>query len=212
MIIVDIETSGVVPEKTGIWQIGAVEFENSENTFLEECKIDDEDETATESLYVCGKTEEELRNENLQSQKEMLEKFFEWCKKVKVKNLVCQHPQFDWTFMTFKARKYGLEVPFPVNSFDLHSVAALRFKELKGNFDSDNNGNVIMRLVKILEFCGIPDKRRLLDSKGRVIKEGSPHNGLEDAKLEAECFSRLVYGKELLDDFSEYPIPEVLKR
>jgi len=41
MIVVDIETSGIDYNRVGIWQIGAIEFENQ---FLEESRIDDEDE------------------------------------------------------------------------------------------------------------------------------------------------------------------------
>lgn len=44
MIVVDIETSGLDFNKCGIWQIGALELENPANTFLEEARIDDEDE------------------------------------------------------------------------------------------------------------------------------------------------------------------------
>ena len=40
MIVVDIETSGLYPEKHGIWQIGALDFYNSQNVFLEEARID----------------------------------------------------------------------------------------------------------------------------------------------------------------------------
>ena len=43
MIILDIETSGLRPEENGIWQIGAVDFYNPENIFLDECRIDQED-------------------------------------------------------------------------------------------------------------------------------------------------------------------------
>ena len=46
------------------------------------------------------------------------------------------------------------------------------------------------------------DHRISTDIKtGAVIRPGVPHNALEDAKLTAECFSRLVYGKEFLPEF-----------
>ena len=62
MIVVDIETSGLYPEKHGIWQIGALDFYNSQNVFLEEARIDDEDEISEEALKIIGKTKAELRN------------------------------------------------------------------------------------------------------------------------------------------------------
>ena len=77
MIVLDIETSGGYPTKYGIWQIGALEFENPENQFLEEARIDDEDKIEEEALKVGGKTKEELRDPNKQSQKELLDNFIE---------------------------------------------------------------------------------------------------------------------------------------
>ena len=36
MIVLDIESSGLDSGRCGIWQIGALEFENPSNTFLQE--------------------------------------------------------------------------------------------------------------------------------------------------------------------------------
>ncbi len=67
-----------------------------------------------------------------------------------------------------------------------------------------------MGLSKILEFCGMEDTRVLLKD-GEIVKEGKPHNALEDAKLTAECFSRIVNGKNLIEEFKKFPIPEYLE-
>src|SRR3989344_2210608 len=100
MIVVDIETSGNFdPYKNGIWQIGAVEFENPSNTFLEEAKIDDEDAVEEGALKVTGKTEEQLRDKHKQSQKQLLINFFEWCSKIKDKTLVAHNTPFDYGFI-----------------------------------------------------------------------------------------------------------------
>jgi len=66
-------------------------------------------------------------------------------------------------------------------------------------------------LAKILEFCGIEDKRMQL-KENEVVQEGSPHNGLEDAKLEAECLSRILYGKKILPEFESNEIPDFLRQ
>jgi len=55
-----------------------------------------------------------------------------------------------------------------------------------------------MDLPKILEFVGLRDERKF-------------HNALEDCKLEAECFSRIIYGKNLLLEYSDFLIPGYLK-
>ncbi len=209
MIVVDIETSGgFAPEKVGIWQIGAVELENPSNTFLEESRIDDSDIIEEDALKVIGKTEKELRDENKQSQKELLQHFFNWAEKIKPSNFICHNPQFDYGFLRIRANKYGLKFPFPYKSFDLHSIAAAKYFEINKKFLIEE-GESAMNLTNILSFCGLKDERiRLKD--GKIVKEGKPHNGLEDAKLEAECFFRLVYGKNVFEEFKKFPIPKYL--
>lgn len=201
-IVVDLETSGVNFARCGIWQIGAIDLETKEE-FLEESRIDDEDEIISVGnknvLEVIGKTEEELRDKNKQSQKELLEKFFRWVETRKMKNLVCQNPQFDFAFLKLKAEKYSLEIPFHYRAFDTHSIAhAIYFQKHKEFFlreDEDFSG---MNLSKMLEICGMQDNRKA-------------HNALEDAKLTAECFSRLMFGEKFLDEYEEFEIPEDLK-
>ncbi len=209
MIVVDIETSGVDFIKCGIWQIGAVDLENPENQFLEESRIDDKEIVTGSAMKVTGKTEEELRDKGKQPQKELLEHFFDWCKKAKIKNFVCQNPQFDTTFLILKSQKNGLEYPFNYRAFDLHSIAQIRYLQIKKKLLIKESRSD-MGLGNILEFCGMEDPRTKLE-EGIVIKEGKPHNALEDAKLTAECFSRLVYGKNLLEKYKKFPIPEYLK-
>jgi DNA polymerase III epsilon subunit-like protein len=209
MIVVDIETSGLNPEKNGIWQIGALEFDNPKNTFIDESRIDDEDEITQEALTVTGKSEIYLRNQKKQSQKQLLERFFSWAKKIKIKNCICQNPQFDVSFISAKARKYGLQIPFHYRSFDLHSTAQLRHNQIKGEFLIEEDKSA-MDLSNTLKICGMKDERIQL-KKGEVTKTGKPHNALEDAKLTAECFSRLIHGKNLLNEFAKFAVPEYLK-
>ncbi len=211
MIVLDTETSGLKAERNGVWQIGALDFENPKNTFLEEARIDDDDEVSDEALKITGKTERELRDDKKQSQKKLLENFFLWCKNVKMKNVLSQCPQIlDFPLILIKARKYGLEIPYHYRAFDLHTIASMRYFEINKKFlmDKDHSG---MSLSNALKLCGLPDNRMSIDN-GIVIKEGKPHNALEDAKLTAECFSRLVYCRTLLEEYSKYKIPEELAR
>ena len=134
MIVLDIETSGISPQKNGIWQIGALDLSNPENTFLEESNIDNEDEVSAEALKVIGKTENDLRNSKKQSQKELLKKFFSWTQNVKIKNPICQNPQFDLSFLQSKADKYSLVISIPHRAFDLHSIASFKYYQIKKEF------------------------------------------------------------------------------
>ncbi len=202
-IVLDIETSGIDKVRCGIWQIGAVDL-NTMEEFFDECKLDDEDIVSiagNKTLYeIVGKTEEELRDKNKQSQKELLEKFFRWLEERKMKNLLCQNPQFDVGFLEIKAREYELKIPFHFRSFDLHNISQIKYHDLYGKFmirkNEDYSG---MDLTNILKFCGLEDNR-------------TTHNALEDAKLTAECFSRLIYGKNLFPEYSKFEIPKELRK
>src|SRR3989344_3947100 len=139
MIIVDIETSGnFKPWKNGIWQIGALEFENPSNTFLQEARIDNEDAVEEEALKVIGKTEEYLRDKKKQPQKQLLENFSNWSEKAKNNILVAHNIPFDYGFLSLRAKKYGIKFPFSHRNFDLHVIAAYKYFEINGYFLIEN--------------------------------------------------------------------------
>lgn len=206
MIVVDIETSGLHPETHGIWQIGALDFYHPENMFLEEGKIDAEDKVDEGALQITGKTETYLRDNRKQSQRDLLDKFFRWTQGLSIKNAICQNPQFDVSFIQFKARRYGLRgvdgidpySPFYHRAFDLHSIASLAYQQLHGDLLLEKDHSE-MGLKNILKLCGLQDQRK-------------EHHALEDAMLTAECFSRLVHGRSLLREYAHYKIPEYLQR
>ncbi len=194
MIILDIETSGLDSGRCGIWQIGALEFENPENRFLQEARIDEEDIITEEALKIIGKTEEELRNKNKQSQKQLIENFLEWTKSCKERVLAGQNIGWDISFIQNKCIKYGIMSKFREvigqRSIDLHTLANLTYKEKHGEFKLEK-GKSALSLSSILEMVGLKDERIKIDG-AKIIKEGKPHNALEDCKLEAECFRRLL--------------------
>lgn len=216
MIILDMESSGLDTGKCGIWQIGAIELENPENQFLEEARIDDEDHVEEGALKVTGKTEEELRDKNKQSQKELILKFLDWAKTCKTKLIVGHNVGWDFFFMRNKCCKYNVVTEFMGvvghNVIDTYSVAQIKYLEINGNFAFKENGLGKMGLKRVLKLCGLKDNRMHLNDKEEVDNEGTPHNALEDAKLTAECFSRLIYGKNLFPEYAEYEIPGELKK
>jgi DNA polymerase III epsilon subunit-like protein len=210
MIVLDIETSGLNALKNGVWQIGAIDLDNLQDVFLGESRIDDDDIVNLEALSMFDKTEEALRDINNSSQREMLEKFIRWLEDKKERNFLCQNPGFDVNFIIVRMKKYGLKFPFHHRSYDLHSIAQLRYFQLNKKFliKGDHSG---MSLTEVLKFVGIPDLRVKMDENEKMIKEGKPHNALEDAKLTAECFNRIVYGENLLGENSQFEVPDYLK-
>jgi DNA polymerase III epsilon subunit-like protein len=202
-IVMDIETSGLDMMKCGIWQIGAVDLENMEE-FFDEARIDDEDQIIGNPnedqgvLEIIGKTEEELRDTKKQSQKELIKKFLKWISKRSMKIFVCQNMSFDVAFLKIKVRKYGLKKEFHHRNFDLHSIAQSKYFELNKKFLVEEDHSA-MGLSKILEFVGMEDNRKI-------------HNALEDCKLTAECFTRLMIGKKIFPEYAKFNIPTELKK
>ena len=214
-VVLDIETSGLDRIKCGVWQIGAIDL-NTMEEFLEEGRIDDDDAIENDALLVIGKTEEYLRDEEKQSQKELIGQFFKWISGRAMRNVLCQNPQFDVSVIEIRAKKYGLKKPIQHRAFDLHTVAQAMHLKINKEFlirpGKDTSGfESNMNLTNVLEFCGIPDNRtQLID--GKVMQKGKPHNALEDCKLTAECFSRLLYGKNMFPEFTKYKIPLEMKK
>jgi len=204
-IVLDIETSGIDKVNCGIWQIGAIDLNDTSEYFFEEGKIDGKDKIIntkgkTPVLEVIGKTETDLRDKSKQSQKQLLKNFFNWVDKRPMKNFLCQNPQFDVAFLEIKSMKYKLKMPFHYRSFDLHNIAQTKYFDLNKKFlirkGEDYSG---MDLTNVLKFCGMEDDRKV-------------HNALEDCKLTGECFYRLVLGKNLFPEYSKYKIPKELLR
>lgn len=198
-LVMDLETSGIDKVKCGIWQIGAIDL-NTMDTYFNEGRIDDEDEILSLAdrpvLEVIGRTEKQLRDPSKQSQKHLIGNFFEWIDSRKIKNFLCQNPQFDISILEIRARKYGLKVPFHYRAFDLHTIAQQKHFEINGKFLFDKNHSD-MGMKNILELCGMEDKRKA-------------HNALEDCKLTGECFSRIIYGKGLFLEYAKFALPKYL--
>lgn len=203
MIIIDLEMSGLDSRKCGIVEIGAIELENPSNTFNQLARLDEDEivlnePTATKTVFeVIGKTEEDLRNNKLQNQKELLENFFEWVSKIKEKVFVAQN-SMDLEYLIHKSKKFNLpRVHF--RYLDLGTIAQVKYLEINKKLLLDFEGWSSMNLTNIAQFCGLKDERK-------------EHTGIEDAKFEAEMLNRLLNGEKLLEEYSNYEIPEYLKK
>ena len=215
MIILDLETSGLHCGKCGIWQIGALEFENPENYFLQEGRIDEKDEVTQEALELTEKTEQELRSPSKQTQKQLILNFLDWAKTCNERIPAGQNIGWDVSFIMNKCIDYEIRDKFRESigqrTIDLHTVAQERYYVINKSYLLENNKSK-MNLYSVLQFCGLPDERKQVLDGGKIGKEGKAHNALEDIKLEAECFSRLLHGKNLIKEFENFPIPEYLRK
>ena len=166
MIVLDIETSGRDFVRNGVWQIAAIDLKSGKQ-FISEGRIDDEDEILMSadprSIYptksvldIVGKTENQLKDRKKQSQKELIQEFFKWLEDSDEKNFICQNPQFDWGFLTVKARKYGIKIPFHFRSFDIHSIAQARSplvsRNCKGQKASCSSSAAMVKCLPLLPW------------------------------------------------------------
>jgi DNA polymerase III epsilon subunit-like protein len=194
MIVLDIEASGKYTTGYGVWQIGAIEFENPENKFCEESRIDDEDKISEEALKIIGKTKEELRDKKKQTAKEMIKHFLGWAKKCSERTIAGHNVWWDLTFIQNKCIKYRLADELVKvlghRVIDLHTLAQVRYYDKNKKFRTEK-GISSINLSAVLGMCGMKDTRILMHD-GKVIQEGKPHNALEDAELAAECLRRML--------------------
>ena len=203
MIIVDVETSGINPEKNSILSIGAVDFSNPENQFYGECcmwegaEVEEGDGKGVNgALDVNGFTREEIYDKTKSSEKQLLEKFFTWVQTCEEQTFAGQNPFFDNEFISSAAKRANLSWWMWDRLIDLHTLGYTHYLK-RGLTPPLRNKKTSVRLDSILAYVGLPE-------------EPKPHNGLIGAKVEAEAFSRLLFSKNLLKDFTQYPLPEYL--
>lgn len=193
MIVVDVEMSGVNPDKNSIVSIGAIDFDTPERRFYGECRVWEGAHITDEALVVNGYTKEEILDPAKQTPEELIKKFIAWSRECGEHTLMGQNPGTDLWFMENTANRYHIEWPFAHRSLDLHTVCAMHMVERRIELPVKNNRSDI-NSDTIMKYVGIP-------------AEPKPHIAINGALYEAEAFSRLMYGKNLLPEFAEYPVP-----
>ncbi len=198
MIVVDVETTGIYSKENSIVSIGAVDFLNPKNQFYEECKIWEGAEITDEALGVNGFTREEITNPDKQSLEDVVKKFINWTEGIEDKTLAGENPSFDRDFLMESAKRYGVEWPLGHRTIDLHSLSYENHLR-RGLVLPMKNNRTDLNSNKTLVYVGLPE-------------EPNPHNALTGAKMEAEAFSRLIYGKNLLEEYNGFEIPDYFKK
>jgi DNA polymerase-3 subunit epsilon len=192
MIVIDIETTGLDPQKNSIVSIGAIYFFNPEKTFYEECRIFDGAEINKDALNVNGFSIEEITSQKKPPHFRVLNDFLEWSENFNERVLAGHNVHFDYNFLKNQLEMYNLRFPFSYRVIDLHSIFCSRI--MKGRGEIPNWG---FSLDEILNYVGLPS-------------EPKPHNALNGAKFLAEALSRIILGEKLLKDFENYFIPSYL--
>jgi len=150
------------------------------------------------ALDVNGFTEEEVRDKRKDSPKSLLEKFAHWIQSCEEQTFVGQNVSFDIDMLNAAAKRENIPWSIGRRSIDLHSVMYTHYLQ-RGITPPTKNKKSDINLDKTLVYIGLPEEPR-------------PHNALTGAKVEAEAFSRLLFGKNLLKSFAHYSVPDFLKK
>jgi DNA polymerase III epsilon subunit-like protein len=195
MIVIDIEASGTEYKKHSIVSIGALDFDNPEYRFYEECRIWDGAHIMDEALAVCGYTKEQITDPAKKTEGEVIRMFMEWTQQVADRTLAGQNVSFDRDYVKAACEREGLPWELAHRTIDTHSLCHMHMvkRGLVPPIDPQHRRSAL-NLDAIMNYCGIPD-------------EPEPHNAMTGALSHAEVISRLLYGKKLLPEFDQFSIP-----
>jgi DNA polymerase III epsilon subunit-like protein len=195
MIVIDIEASGTEYKKHSIVSIGALDFDNPEYRFYEECRIWEGAHIMDEALAVCGYTKEQITDPAKKTEGEVIRMFMEWTQQVADRTLAGQNVSFDRDYVKAACEREGLPWELAHRTIDTHSLCHMHMvkRGLVPPIDPQHRRSAL-NLDAIMNYCGIPD-------------EPEPHNAMTGALSHAEVISRLLYGKKLLPEFDQFSIP-----
>lgn len=196
MIVLDVESSGLVPEKHSILSIGALDLDDPTNQFYEECQVWEGAAIDDGALAINGFTTEEVSGQGPGKQTEagLIAAFVAWAMdRPRDRTLAAQNITFDRLFVEAACKRAGIECPFAHRTLDVHSLVWLHMV-MRGETPPSKNGHSGIDLTCALAYVGLPE-------------EPKPHNALTGAYCHAEVISRVAYTKKLLPDFSDFDIP-----
>lgn len=195
MLVLDIEASGTEYNIHSIVSLGAIDLDNPERRFYEECRIWDGAHIMDGALEVNGFTKEEITDPSKQTEATLIQRFMEWSQHLADRTLAGQNVSFDRDFVRAACNRAGLSYHLAYRTIDTHSLCYMHMlkRGLTPPIDLQHRRSAL-NLDAILNYCGIPD-------------EPDPHNALTGAMCHAEVVSRLLYDKKLLPEFMQYPIP-----
>lgn len=178
MIILDIETSGLDPRKSSLLSIGAIDFDNPDDSFYGECQVFQGAEINPKSLEITGFTNEQITDSKKTTTTNLLRNFLNWLSEKKDQTIAGQNVHWDVEFLRQELNRSKIDYKLGHRIVDLHSVAYAKLLEQKKEIPLRNN-RTDLDLDRILQICGLQSRN------------GS-HNALEDCRLTEQCFRKLL--------------------
>jgi DNA polymerase III epsilon subunit-like protein len=196
MIALDCEMTGLEPNLHSIVSIGAIDMDNPGRQLYLECRAWDGAKIEDEALAVNGFSREQVLDPSKMTEGEAVRKLIEFAQGVADITIAGQNVFTDQYFLQAAAKRAGhTEWPFAHRIIDIHTLCYEHMvkRGVTPPFNAEKR-HTALNLDAVLHYCGIPE-------------EPQPHNALTGAKCNAEVIARLLYGKKLLPEFDQYPIP-----
>lgn len=201
MIALDIETTGLDPWSCGVVAVGALDTDNPDNTFYQECQVRSGVTITQEALDINGFTRQQIMDPDKPTEREVLDNLQTWSQHIDERTLAGHNIHFDLWCLKYIGKQMGGEVPdvvaFPDRIIDDHSLvyASIR-KRGKAPPLSDRSRSDLSSSF-VWDYVGLPE-------------EPDPHKAIVGAKYSAEAVHRLLYKESLLSEFKAEPIPRYL--
>jgi DNA polymerase-3 subunit epsilon len=190
MISIDCEMTGLNPERSAIISIGALDLKNPTKRIYIEMRPFEGADINEESIAYCGYSREDLENIKL-SQKEGLELLKQFLDEGEERNVLGQNVTFDVLFLNYSFLREEIDCKIPYRVLDMHSMVCAKLL-LQGKAVPIEERKSTLNLDTLLNMSGIPE-------------EPKPHNALTGALSAAEVYFRLIEGRAVLPEFSQYP-------
>lgn len=189
MISIDCEMTGLDIEKCAVVSVGAIDLMHPEKRIYIEMRPFDGAYLDPEALLINGYTEETLNNLPL-SQEEGLTLLKTFLDEAEERNVLGQNVSTDVYFLNRAFVRAGIDCKIPFRVLDLHSMVSAKLLLNKETIPMEERKSTL-NLDTLLTMAGIPE-------------EPKPHIALTGALSAAEVYFRLIEGRAVLPEFSQY--------
>ncbi len=173
-IMVDIETTGPVPGLYSMYELGACVVGEEEMQFMRKVTLLSKNSYDTETLVAMhvANVDVLVKRKGASSPREVLSSFADWVRKVagsKNPVFVANNASFDWMFIAWYFKKFGIENPFGHSALDMKAY----FMGKTGCAWNDAT------LRNMAAHVGIPFATL-------------PHRAIDDAIIQSKIWSALI--------------------
>ncbi len=193
MIVLDVETTGLYADKNSLVSIGAINFDDPEDRFYEECRIWDGAEVMPEALLVNGLIEEELRDPEKKSESDIVKNFLYWLSSKEDITIAGQNCYMDVAFVNAAIKRAGEKESLPRRIFEQHTLTQYHMMK-RGLTPPIKNRRSALDSDAVMAYVGLPP-------------EPKPHIAINGAIWEFEAIYRLINDEGKLEEFEKYSVP-----